>query len=102
MSKKDFEAIAAILAGDLATATPAEFGKVFNLTLSLADYFAQSNPRFRRDLFYAAAFGTADHFAARDKGTSPYVKCENCGQYADTLSPCAPCNATRAMSDHRI
>ena len=54
MSKKDFEAIAAILAGDFASATPAEKGKVWCLTLSLADYFAQSNSNFDRAKFYDA------------------------------------------------
>jgi len=53
MSTKDFNAIAAILAGDFATATPAEKGKVWCITLSLADYFAQCNPRFDRSKFYA-------------------------------------------------
>ena len=57
MSTKDFKAIAAILAGDFATATPAEKGKVWVITLSLADYFAKSNPRFDRSKFYAAVKG---------------------------------------------
>lgn len=54
MSRKDFIAIAEILAGDFATATPAEKGKVWCITLSLADYFAKVNPRFDRARFYAA------------------------------------------------
>lgn len=64
MSKKDFIAIAAILAGDFATATAAEKGKVWCLTLSLADYFASSNSRFDRSKFYSAVLGTADHYSA--------------------------------------
>ena len=67
MSRKDFIAIARILAGDFATATPAEKGKVWAITLSLADYFASANPRFDRARFYAAVLGDSDPLAVRDK-----------------------------------
>jgi hypothetical protein len=64
MTRKDFKAIAAILAGDYATATPAEKGKVVRISLSLADYFQKANPRFRRDLFYAAIWGEDNPYNA--------------------------------------
>jgi hypothetical protein len=54
MSRKDYVAIAEIIAGDYASANPAEKGKVFCMTLSLADYFAQENPNFNRARFYDA------------------------------------------------
>jgi hypothetical protein len=55
MSRKDFEAIAAVLAGDMACSTPAERWRVQCITLSLADVCAKSNPRFDRERFYVAA-----------------------------------------------
>jgi len=66
MSTKDYKAIAAILAGSFATATPAEKGIVWVTTLSLADYFASDNPRFNRTKFYEAVMGDPNHFAVRD------------------------------------
>jgi len=55
MSKKDYDAIAAILAGDLAVSTTeAERLRVRGITLSLADYFMRTNPRFVRTRFYDA------------------------------------------------
>jgi hypothetical protein len=67
MSKKDFIALAEILAGDYATASPAERMKVFKITLSMADYFAKCSPNFRRDIFYAAVFGESNpHLVAAD------------------------------------
>jgi len=55
MTAKDYRAIAAILAGDLATAAnEGERLKVRGIALSLADYFAQTNARFDRTTFYAA------------------------------------------------
>jgi hypothetical protein len=65
MSAKDFEAIAAIIRGDFACARPNEKGAIWCLTLSLADYFAATNPRFDRSRFYAAALGDSDHFKVR-------------------------------------
>ena len=55
MSKKDYQAIARVLAGDLATchSEPMRI-KVENIARSLADVFAADNPRFRRDTFYRA------------------------------------------------
>lgn len=67
MTQKHFIAIAKILAASFATATPAEKGPIWCLTLSMADYFAQENPRFDRSKFYTAVMGTADHFAVRDE-----------------------------------
>lgn len=55
MSRKDYEKVAAIFAGDFATcATSAERYKVRGLMLSLADVFQSDNPRFDRARFYAA------------------------------------------------
>ena len=55
MTKKHFVKIAAILAGDLATCkNGAERIKVKGIALSLADMFAQENPRFDRQRFYDA------------------------------------------------
>lgn len=55
MSRRDFEAIALILAGDLASAgTPSAAQKVIGITHSLADYFLKANPRFDRARFYKA------------------------------------------------
>lgn len=55
MTRKHFEAIAAILAGDLATAGNAgERLKVIGIAYSLADYFLSQNPNFDRDRFYLA------------------------------------------------
>ncbi len=58
MSRKDYNAIANVLAGDFATATLSQREKVRAIVLSLADVFAKDNPRFQRDRFYAAVFGT--------------------------------------------
>jgi hypothetical protein len=64
MTQKDYIKIAADLAGAYAMD---KTGAIWCLTLSLADTFAQDNPRFDRSKFYAAVMGTSDHFAARDK-----------------------------------
>jgi len=54
-SKKDYETIAALLAGELAVSTTeAERLRVRSITLSLADYFMRTNPRFVRTKFYDA------------------------------------------------
>lgn len=55
MTRKDSDAIAAVLAGDLACSTPAERWRVQCITHSLADVCAKSNPRFDRARFYAKA-----------------------------------------------
>lgn len=59
MTARDFNKLAAILAGDLATARSAGKRDVVtaltNVTLSIADMCAQSNPAFDRQRFYAAA-----------------------------------------------
>lgn len=55
MTKQHFEAIAEILAGDMAcSTTEAEVLRVRGITLSLADYFKKVNPDFDRAKFYAA------------------------------------------------
>jgi hypothetical protein len=55
MTRKHFEAIAAVLAGDYASAANAgERNKVRGIALSLADVFAGTNPRFNRSRFYVA------------------------------------------------
>lgn len=55
MTQRDYEAFAAIFAGDLATCgTDGERRKVRGIILSVADYMAQDNPAFKRDLFYSA------------------------------------------------
>lgn len=55
MSRKHYTAIAAIIAGDYATAAnDGERNKVRAIALSLADVFARENAGFNRDRFYAA------------------------------------------------
>lgn len=51
MSKKDYEAIAAIIAAHPANAS----AEVRSVGWQLADYFAAENPRFDRAKFLAAA-----------------------------------------------
>jgi hypothetical protein len=54
-SQRTFQAVADVLAGELATAAnPQERRLVRNITLSLADVFAQQNRRFDRQRFYDA------------------------------------------------
>jgi hypothetical protein len=66
MSKKHFEAIASILAGEMAISSAPERHRVWVITLAMADYFARENERFDRESFYGAVFGptfnTSDHF----------------------------------------
>ncbi len=63
MSRKHYRAIGGVLAGSWACEPTMQVWKV---TLSIADVFAQDNPRFDRARFYEFVFGTRDHFAARD------------------------------------
>jgi hypothetical protein len=39
--------------------------------------------------------------ASEDAAPAAYVTCEVCGRDNDTLSPCAPCNVTSAVSAAR-
>ena len=55
MSRKHFEAIAAILAAEYAIAPESAKLTLRNLIMSLADNFKQENPRFNRERFYVAA-----------------------------------------------
>jgi hypothetical protein len=67
MTAKDFIAIADVLAGQWAVESTREAKlAVWTTTLSMADLCAKGNSRFDRERFYAAVFGTKDHFAARD------------------------------------
>lgn len=58
MSRKDYEAIAAIIAGDIASKRDAcnvDVEDVLrNVARSMADHFARDNARFDRQRFYAA------------------------------------------------
>lgn len=55
MTKQDFEAIAAVFAGDYAScANDGERRKVVGLALSLSDVFKRTNPRFDRVRFLKA------------------------------------------------
>jgi hypothetical protein len=55
MTRKHFVKVAAILAGDLASAAnDGERNKVKGIAYSLADMFQQENGNFDRDRFYAA------------------------------------------------
>ena len=55
MSRRHFEAVAAILAGERAMATTdAERRSIDNIARSLADVFKRDNGRFDRDRFYSA------------------------------------------------
>jgi len=53
VSKRDYEEIARVLAGDYALHPQVVRG----ITLSLADLFKRDNPHFDRDRFYKAVFG---------------------------------------------
>ena len=57
MSKKLYERTAAVLLAETAVTTRdlAARRTVENITYSLADIFAQDNPRFDREKFYEAA-----------------------------------------------
>jgi hypothetical protein len=56
MTTRNYQAIAAILAGELATHRHNELASrvVVNIAYSMADYFARTNPRFDRAKFYRA------------------------------------------------
>jgi len=55
MSRKHYEAIAKVFAGDYATAAnDGERRKVVGIALSLSDVFQQDNPRFDRVRFLQA------------------------------------------------
>jgi hypothetical protein len=56
MTRKHYQMVAEILHGDYAvhTHSPVAQNVVRGITLSLADVFAQDNPRFDRQRFYAA------------------------------------------------
>jgi len=62
MTRKHFEDIAAIIAGDLASHrnTPIAYYAIRNVALSLADQFRRENPRFDRVRFLKACGLTAD------------------------------------------
>lgn len=61
MTRKDFEAIAKIISGDISCAvTMPRALAIRGVALSMADYFYQSNPRFDRTRFYLASGLTAD------------------------------------------
>jgi hypothetical protein len=68
MTRKDYIAIGSVLAGSFAMATPAEKGIVWVTTLSIADKFAQDNPRFDRGRFYDFVLGSPDPFESRPTG----------------------------------
>lgn len=56
MTARNYNAVADILAGELAVHRHNELATqvVRNITYSLADYYARTNPRFDRAHFYAA------------------------------------------------
>lgn len=61
MTRKQFRRIAAILAGDLATATDEPMReKVRHIALSLSDVCCDANPYFDRRRFYVACGLSAD------------------------------------------
>jgi hypothetical protein len=65
MSRKHFEAIAAILHAELVVSpTEAEYNRVRGIILSLADKFAGFNVNFNREIFYKACGLTKDGFPA--------------------------------------
>lgn len=56
MTRKHFQRVADLLAGEQAIATTDEVRHALNdVTYSLADLFKQDNARFDRERFYAAA-----------------------------------------------
>ena len=55
MSRKHYQAFAALLAAERAIAPLEANRTVDNVTLAIADLFAQDNPRFDRYRFYDAA-----------------------------------------------
>jgi hypothetical protein len=62
MTRKHFETIAAVLAGEYATSTGKERGRVRAIALSLADVFARENRNFDRARFYVAVGLDRDGF----------------------------------------
>jgi len=56
MTARNYDAIGAILAGELAIHRHNELATqvVTNICYSMADYFARTNPRFDRSRFYKA------------------------------------------------
>jgi hypothetical protein len=85
-SRKDYVAVAAILAGEYAlnaklsdaylvtdeTVSSRAHGRITveNITASVADVFASDNPRFDREKFYRAALGRD---SVRENYYAPYV-----------------------------
>lgn len=57
MSRQHYEKMAAVLAAEIAVNAHNEEAQraVRNVAMSLADLFAQDNPRFNRAFFYAKA-----------------------------------------------
>lgn len=66
MTKKDYIEIAGVLGSQFVIGAREQRLTVWASTLSLADKFAQGNPRFNRETFYRAVFGTSDPYIARD------------------------------------
>ena len=56
MTKKDFDAFASIIHAELASNSEGSSGHATaeSFAIKMADYCAQMNPRFKRDLFYKA------------------------------------------------
>lgn len=60
-SRRDYEKLAGVLAGELGIATTLAEGMVVkNIARSMADHFKQENPRFDRAKFYSAVTGSSD------------------------------------------
>lgn len=57
MTRKDYKAIAKVLSAEHAIADDKTEITVQNIVASLADLFAQTNPRFERETFYIACLG---------------------------------------------
>lgn len=74
LSRKNYVAFAGILAGDYASSDREGKLALFRATLSLADYFAGDNPRFDRQRFYAAVFGSSDLDRVREDFTPPALR----------------------------
>jgi streptogramin lyase len=71
--QRDHKKVAGTLAGEFAMAPPIEKGRIWCMTLSIADAFAEADPDFNRSEFYEIALGNADHFASRDEFTYAWM-----------------------------
>jgi len=99
MNGTNYNHIAAILAGDLATCTTdRERYKVSGIAYSLADYFARENPRFVRDRFYAAV-GIPLNEPFVDGTDGEWVDADTAPDWHEPSEARLPWESSRAVDD---